>query len=302
MPYCPECDTTVAEGSYCPACGTALIQPVKHEHPRDEGDAGETDPTEGAGDQSDTAADTTVPVADDSADETDYFAKGPIGFAVTFPLADGWGPILITAGLLLFGWLLIPYVLVYGYAYRLGRGTIRGDPTPPAYEDWMGLLRDGALYVVVLLPIAIVGLIVVGIPFALAISLDSFGLGFLAFVLYLATIYIGMGVIPTFMATGSVTETYWGGRFLEFVGTMTYLKALALTVVVSVVASMVIGTVALILMLTIIGILLVFPLYLLTAPFLLFLPFLLFGYYYREAVDAGEVAPMADESRIEADL
>jgi hypothetical protein len=37
----------------------------------------------------------------------------------------------------------------------------------------------------------------------------------LAGALYLAAIYVGGALVPTFMATGSVTSTYRGGRFLS---------------------------------------------------------------------------------------
>lgn len=281
MPYCPECDTTESEGRYCPECGTEMVQPSDEASAR-------------AGSE---------PLTESGREPTrDYFQKGPIGFSFSYPIADGWTPILITAGLIFFSWLLIPYLFIYGYAYRLGRAAMRGDSRPPEYDDWVGLLVDGVLLIVVMIPYMLVIAVFVGIPFALAISLESIGIGLLAGVLYFVAIYVGAGILPTFMATGSVVETYRGLRFLEFVRTMSYLKALALIVILSIVISIIVGIVALILLITIIGILLLVPLYLLVGPFVTFLPFLMFAYYYREALEKEEVSPMSRSEELGAEF
>lgn len=288
MPYCPECDATREAGGYCPDCGSALVQAAKGSADReDDGQSGEPPIA-------------VAPEATDEADQTDYFTKGPISFAFTYPQSDGWAPIIITPLLLFFSFLILPMLLVYGYSYRLGRAALREDPVAPQYDEWVQLLVDGVLLFLVTIPFVIVVMFVGVLPLILAIEIGSIGLGFIAAVMYLAAGYIGGGIVPTFMATGSVIETYRGGRFLRFVTTISYLKALLLIIGVQIGVWVVIAGITIGLFLTLVGILLIPVVYFVATPFMLFLPYLLFAYYYREAVATGAVDGLPEDAELAA--
>jgi hypothetical protein len=47
---------------------------------------------------------------------------------------------------LLFGSLVFPTFLIYGYLVRVVRGVAAGDPEPPEWDDWEELFVDGLKY------------------------------------------------------------------------------------------------------------------------------------------------------------
>lgn len=288
MAYCPSCDETQSDGRFCPECGSELVQPANQE------DTADQPPPVSSVEQQPTQAQTV------EGESTDYFAKGPLGFTFTYPIAKGWAPIIITGVFVFFSWLLIPYFLIYGYCYRLGRAAIRGDQEPPQYEDWVQLFVDGILLFLVTLPFVFALLLVGGIPMLIAIESGMWSLLILSVLFYLVGAFIGGGIVPTFMATGSVVETYRGFRFLEFVTTMSYIKSIVLIVVANIIAGLVLGGIAIALTITIIGILLLVPIYFISLPFFMFIPYLVFAYYYKEAVELETVPPMDEPDRIEA--
>jgi len=53
---------------------------------------------------------------------------------------------LIGALLMLGGFLFFPILLLYGYLVGVVRGLAAGDPDPPEWADWEGLLVDGIKY------------------------------------------------------------------------------------------------------------------------------------------------------------
>lgn len=284
MAYCPECDATRELGSFCQECGTPLIAAA----------ADQPEPADSA------AVVDHPPTGEAIEDDTDYFAKGPLGFTFTYPIGDGWAPILITGLFSFLSWLVIPGILVYGYCYRLGRAAIRGDEKPPQYGDWVQLFIDGILLIVVVLPWALAMLIIGMIPLIAAIEFGSFALGLVGMLFLLIGGYVTGGVVATFLATGSVVQTYRGFRFLQFVRTGSYLKSIVLIIVANIIAWTVFAALAVALAITIIGILLVIPLYFVAIPFVTFIPYLLLGYYFREAADRDAVSQMDDEERISA--
>ncbi|MFW5964677.1 MAG: DUF4013 domain-containing protein [Natronomonas sp.] len=307
MPYCQQCDKTVDDGRYCPDCGSELVQPsagrdqwgTERETGSDAGASEWGDPGETAGGRSEPQ--TARPA--EANDGEDYFQKGPLGFALTYPVGDGWEQMLISAGLLfLAGLVIFPFVFVYGYAYRLGRAAIRGDHRPPEYGDWGGLFVDGLLVSIVGIPVFIAGLLAIAVPFGLSTALDAPSVVLLAIPLYLATLYVGGGVLPTFMATGSVTGTYSDLRFLEFVKTANYLKALVFGFLAVFGITLAMMLVFVVLLITVVGILLAFPLLILVQPFVVFIPFLLFAYFYRESMLEGIVPELKNESSLGAEF
>jgi hypothetical protein len=306
MPYCQQCDTTHDEGRYCPDCGSELLQPMDDDEREAERTAStDTEDAEwGKNSEQHRDPPQSATATDGKADDgEDYFQKGAFGFSLSYPIADGWDQLLITAGLLfLAGMVVFPFVFVYGYAYRLGRAAIRGDHRPPEYDDWGGLFVDGLLVFVVGIPFLLATLVVVAIPVALAAGLDSPTVAFLAVPLYLAALYLGGGILPAFMATGSVTDTYANLRFLEFVKTTNYLKALVFGFLGAFGFTLAMMLVFVVLFITVIGIFLAIPLFVLAQPFIVFFPMLLFAYFYRESMLNGEISGMENESTLRAEF
>ena len=87
--------------------------------------------------------------------------RGLLGFSLAYPGENGWETPLIGAILFLFSWLIIPLFIVAGYFVRLTRAAGRGEPDPPEFDDWGGMLVDGLLLIVVFIPIVVVYAIVV---------------------------------------------------------------------------------------------------------------------------------------------
>lgn len=279
MAYCPECDEIREDGRFCPECGSELVESAE--------EAESTDPV--------TASDSTD--TDSAAIQTDYFEQDMIEFLFKYPLARGKTVVAYWAILVLFGFLIIPAIILYGYAYRIGRSAATKQPLPPQFTDWIGLLKDGLLLIVAILPAMIAVVIVSLIPLILGVALDSAGLAALALPVYLVGIYFAVATIPTFLATGSVSATYSGGRFLSIAMTKTYLKSVVFIILTLIGLQIIFGIILVVLMLTIIG---PFIFMLVAGPFLIFVPHMMFGRYYAEAAEAGQLPAVADTDRIPA--
>lgn len=68
-----------------------------------------------------------------------------INDALTYPTEhDEWIQTVLIGGiLLLFGFLLLPLFLVYGYIIRVIQHRLDGDPEPPTFGEWEDLFIDG---------------------------------------------------------------------------------------------------------------------------------------------------------------
>lgn len=84
-----------------------------------------------------------------------------LGDAITYPMErEDWiKNVLIGGVLVLFGFLLVPMFLVYGYVVRAIRDSMEGRPEPPAFGEWGSLLVEG-------LQAWIIGLIFMIVPLA----------------------------------------------------------------------------------------------------------------------------------------
>jgi hypothetical protein len=71
-----------------------------------------------------------------------------------------WKTSIIGGVLLLFGFLLIPLFLVWGYVVRVLDRTSRGDDEAPIFEEWSELTIDGAKAVAILLAYSLVPVVV----------------------------------------------------------------------------------------------------------------------------------------------
>ena len=94
--------------------------------------------------------------------------------AVTYPMeSDDWiKTVLIGGAMLLFSFLLIPAFVAYGYMIRAIQASLEGEPEPPSFGDWGGLIVDGLKVFVIgivyfLVPLAVMVLTVGGAALAI---------------------------------------------------------------------------------------------------------------------------------------
>lgn len=193
--------------------------------------------------------------------------------ALRYPVdSDGWVRTILIGGLLsLLSVLVLPAFFQQGYYVRVLRGVTNGDPTPPKFDEWLELLIDGLKLFVVNIVVALVVfavLAVVGIMFGTgSLLLDAatadpgaaspglFGaLGALGTLVFVgATILIGYvapGMFANFARKDSIGAAFDLSTVIS--GTMTeeYLVGWVLAVVVG----LVLGFVASLLSLLIVGI------------------------------------------------
>lgn len=118
--------------------------------------------------------------------------------------------------MLLFGFLLVPLFVVYGYLVRAIRESLDGNPGPPVYDAWGELLVDGVQawligLVYMVLPLIVVGFTVGGSIAAMATGSDAglaAGLATLlagllvSFVLVLVFGYLAVAAVVNFAREG----------------------------------------------------------------------------------------------------
>ena len=183
----------------------------------------------------------------------------PIEEVLRYPTRrDDWvRTVLVGGALSLFSFLVLPAVLVAGYALRVIRARVEGEAEPPAFEDWGGLLVDGLRAVVVWLVYSIVpaflGLVVFGGAVAamasgtdagLAVGLLGFGLGGVVLLaVSLALFYLAPASLAAVAVTGRLGAGFDPAAIRAVVGTREYavpwLWGLAVAVVGGAVANVV---------------------------------------------------------------
>ncbi|PSP44346.1 hypothetical protein BRC63_02595 [Halobacteriales archaeon QH_10_70_21] len=69
--------------------------------------------------------------------------------AITYPMeSDDWVvTVLIGGAMFLFSFLIIPAFIGYGYVVRAIQANLEGDPEPPSFGDWGGLIVEGLKFV-----------------------------------------------------------------------------------------------------------------------------------------------------------
>lgn len=187
------------------------------------------------------------------------------GDGISYPLdgEDAFRRIVI-GGLLGFASpLVLPVVVLLGYLVRVLGGVARGEETPPAFEDWVGLFVDGlkATVVAVVYGVIPVALIVVSVIFAasgVAIG-EGFGavLGSVGAVTGFATLaatallyYLLPAALTNMAIEGSIGAAFDADRLRSVLLSVDYLIAWLLPFVIAVALN--VATVAL--TLTIIGV------------------------------------------------
>jgi hypothetical protein len=87
--------------------------------------------------------------------------------AINYPRSgeDAFRTIIIGGILLLFGWLIIPALLVLGYGVRVFRSTFAGEEVPPEFDEWGEMFVDGVKAFVIGFVYLLIPAIIVGISF-----------------------------------------------------------------------------------------------------------------------------------------
>jgi hypothetical protein len=140
--------------------------------------------------------------------------------AVRYPTeSEEWVKTVLLGGvLLLFSWLIIPLILVYGYLIRVLRAGMNDDPQPPAFDEWGELFSEGLPTLVIaivygLIPLIVFGVTVGGSVLAFATgSRAGAGLGLvgllgglvLTFILSIVFGYFGFAAVANYAHEGTL--------------------------------------------------------------------------------------------------
>jgi hypothetical protein len=214
--------------------------------------------------------------------------------ALRYPLeSDDWVRTVLIGGLLtILSVLVLPWFFLQGYYVRVLRGVANDDPEPPKFDEWVDLLVDGLklfvlniLVVIVIFAVQIAvavllgtGSIVADNPSAMDPGAAGGVLGLVGMLVFLAAILLVSYVVPAMIANfareDSLVAAFDASTVLSGALTREYLIAWVLVVVVS----LVLGTVASILTLLIVGIFGLFYVQIVT--------YYLFGRGFAEGLDA----------------
>lgn len=132
---------------------------------------------------------------------------------------DVWKTTSIGGVLLLFGFLLIPLFLVWGYVVRVLARTAQGNDDAPVFEDWGDLTIDGAKAFVILFAYSLVPFVVGtasvgGVWLATGGSPGSIGAigfllaGLLTFAAVLAAAYAAPAAVTNFATEGGLSAVF----------------------------------------------------------------------------------------------
>lgn len=234
---------------------------------------------------------------------------GIFEFSLKYPLSKDLTPVVVGGVLTLLSVLIVPAIALYGYSFRVGRAAARGDDQVPDYDDWGSLLKNGLLYILVFLPFAVVFSIGVSALVGIAAQLDPgpalYGVVLVGVLLSLIGMYVAGAILPTFVATGSVTETYREFRFVKVAFTKDFLVGFLVLFALNSIISTVISLVLMFLIFTFIGILLLIPLSLALLPLSAYMTYLtmsLWGYVAWDASGEGPFPRIDARDSLDAEL
>lgn len=183
-----------------------------------------------------------------------------IGEALSFPKeGESWiKTVLIGGVLLLFSWLIIPTVLVQGYLLRVLRAGSEKAAEPPVFDEWGDLFVDGLKLFVVTLGYFIVPILLAVVLGSVAGALDSGAIGALVgivvFVAYLVAAYLLPAGLTNMAREGSIGAAFDTDVVLEVGRNSEY----AVAVVLGILLSIVLGGIAAMLSIVLIGFFLLF--------------------------------------------
>ena len=190
--------------------------------------------------------------------------------ALRYPLeSDGWLRTILVGGLLtILSVLILPWFFLQGYYVRVLNGVTNDDPVPPKFTDWVDLLVDGLkLFVLNILVTIVIAILQVGLAVAMGTG-SSFAetppaadpgaaggmLGAAGLIVFLGAMLVIGYVVPAMLANfgreDSLTAAFDMSTVLSGALTREYLIAWVLAVVVG----LVLGFVATLLSLLIVGI------------------------------------------------
>lgn len=163
-----------------------------------------------------------------------------------------WKTGIIGGLLMLFGVLLLPLFLVWGYVVRVLERTTRGDDEAPRFEDWGGMLIDGAKASVILLAYSLVPIVVGGVLVGTAMvvaggSADAIGAtaAVLAGLVTVATVLVVAYAVPAaitnFAVEGRLAAGFDVGTIRSILASGTYAVAWLLALGIVVAGSIVTG-------------------------------------------------------------
>lgn len=170
--------------------------------------------------------------------------------------SDDWiKTILIGGVLMLFSFLLIPAIAVYGYLINAVRDSLEGNPEPPVFTDWGELLRKGVFawiigLIYLLVPVIVGGVTIGGAAMAMATGSRSGaaagfagmlgGLG-LTFLLSLVFGYFAVVALVNFARTDEFGAAFDFGIIRTVALDRDYFVPWLLSIVVFIVASVIAG-------------------------------------------------------------
>ena len=145
-------------------------------------------------------------------------AQAMLEDGLSYPLAgdSALGRIVIGGFLGLLSFLVIPGIVLFGYLVRVLEHTARGEETPPAFDDWGGMLVDGLkAFVVTLaygfLPIALlavtVGTAVVGAGSGSSAGSILGGIGVLGALVSLFAMMVIYYLVPAALTNMAVEDS-----------------------------------------------------------------------------------------------
>lgn len=221
-----------------------------------------------------------------------YVEDGRVNYAVKFPFSDGWGALGISALCYLGSFLLVPLLIIWGYLYRVTEAAAWGDTLQPRFNEYGEMIKTGFFYILLYLVYAIVGVVVIGVLAVVGVEsgVEAVG-GLLALVVGVVFLYFGPAVLTLYPVTGSFSEALSPSRITDFAFTGKYFGSFLLYIALMFAVQLVFSIAFFALAITVIGILLVFPLSLVISPYLLYLTGSYWGATYYEAAQEGLVDP-----------
>jgi hypothetical protein len=124
--------------------------------------------------------------------------------AINYPReSEDWVRTLVIGSVLtLFGFLLIPAIVVFGYYVRVIRATMDGEERPPVFDEWEELFVDGLKAFVVTLVYMLVPAIVFGVSIGGFVAAVVFGTGDVGLGAFL-------GALAGFTLSAVITLVFW---------------------------------------------------------------------------------------------
>lgn len=188
-----------------------------------------------------------------------------LGDALSYPSnGDDWlKTILIGVGLMITSFLIIPAFILNGYLIRVLRSAARGEDTPPSFGEWAELLVDGLKMIGISIAYLLIPYMILIIAMFAARSGGELVLLFAGLLLIVAGYTLPVAM-TNFALTGKVDAAFEIGRIVDAAFTTQYF----LSVVFALVVGLVLGAIAGLLSLLLIGLPLLF--YVLVATYYLY--------------------------------